>query len=76
VLSQGRRVWSFARTSLKVKSKVKVTRDKKVAFWPFWRPACSLCFVKHLLPLVWGLIYGSELFVLVCIMITDLACNS
>jgi len=27
--SHGRRVWSLARTSLKVRSKVKVTRDKK-----------------------------------------------
>jgi len=33
-------------------SKVKVARDTKRHFRSFRRPACSLCLVKHLLPLV------------------------
>jgi len=37
-------VWSLTQTSVKVK----VTRNKKRHFWLFWRPACSLCLVKHL----------------------------
>ena len=42
--SHGRRVWSLAQTSLKVK----VTWDKNGIFRPFPRPACGLCLVKHL----------------------------
>jgi len=34
------------------RSKVKVTRDKHGILQPFWRPACGLCLVKHLWPLV------------------------
>ena len=46
--SHGSRVWSLARMSLKVK----VTGDKNSIFRPFRRPACGLCLVKHLHPLV------------------------
>jgi len=34
------------------RSKVKVTRDKNGIFRPFRRPACGLCLVKRLLPVV------------------------
>ena len=37
------------------RSKVKVQghQGQKTAFcWPFWRPECSLCLVKHLQPLL------------------------
>jgi len=37
--SHGRRDWSLAWTSLKVK----VSGDKKRHFRPFWRPACLAC---------------------------------
>jgi len=51
----GRRVWSLARTSLKVKAKGQGHRGQKRHFWPFQRPAyCvhGLCLVEHLQPIV------------------------
>jgi len=47
--SHGRRVWSFARTSLKVKVKGQDHRWQKPAFLGLSAPACGLCWVKHLL---------------------------
>ena len=49
--SQGRRVWSLARTSLNVKVKGQRLRSpgtKTDFFRPFQRPVCGLCLVKHL----------------------------
>jgi len=40
--SQGRRVWSLARTSLKVTVKGEGHQGQKRPFWPFRWPACSL----------------------------------
>jgi len=60
--SHGRRVWSLGRTSLKVKVKGQRVRSpgtKYVIFWPFRRPACGLCLVKHLWPLVFHSFYIS-----------------
>jgi len=42
--SHGRRMWCLTPMSLNAK----VTRDKNGIFWPFRRPACGLCLVKHL----------------------------
>jgi len=51
--SQGRRVWSLARTSLNVKVKCQGHQvQKKQHFRPFRQPACGLCLVRHLQPLV------------------------
>ena len=30
---------------------------KNGIFWPFWRPGCGLCLIKHLWPLVWSCIH-------------------
>jgi len=43
--SHGRRIWSLARTSLKVKVKGQRHQGQKQHFW---QPVCSLCLVKHL----------------------------
>jgi len=48
--SHRRRLWSFARTSLKVKVKGQRSKSpgtKNDSFVPFRRPACGLCLVKH-----------------------------
>jgi len=50
--SQIRRIWSLAQTSFNLKVKGQRTRSPGTKFWPFWRPACRLCMVKHLPPLV------------------------
>ena len=50
--------WSLTRSSLNVK--VKVTSDKRRHFWPFRRPACVLCLVKHLQPLVFSVLWWQE----------------
>jgi len=55
--SHGRRAWFLAQVSLKVnvkgqRSKVKVSRDNNGIFRPFRRPACGLCLVKHISPLI------------------------
>ena len=46
--SQGRCVWSLAQTTLNVKVKGQVARDRKCRFRAFRWPACGLCLVKHL----------------------------
>jgi len=52
--SHGRRVWSLAWTSLKVKVKGQGHQGQKRYFLPLCWPACGLCLVKHLSkPLVW-----------------------
>jgi len=52
--SHGRCVWSFAQTSLNVKFKGQGHQGvgQNSIFRPFWWPACGLCLVKHLRPLV------------------------
>ena len=67
--SHGRRVWPRAQTSLKVGSKIKVTRDKKWHFRPYWWPASRLCLVKHLLPLV--IIIIIIFFIIIVSYVTD-----
>ena len=53
--SRGRRVWSFSRTSLKVKIKGQGSRSPgQTAFSALSAAACDLCLVKHLSPLVFG----------------------
>jgi len=49
--SHGKRVWSLAWMSLKLSVKGQRSRSpgtKGGIFWPFRRPACGLCLVKHL----------------------------
>jgi len=47
-ISQRRRVWSLCRRSLNVKVKGQGHQEQIRHFGPFRRPACGLCFVKHL----------------------------
>ena len=50
--SHGRRLWSLARMSLKVKVKRSRSPGTKTIFFRLFRqPACSLCLVEHLWPL-------------------------
>jgi len=50
--SHGRHIWSLAHTNLNVKVKGQGTMEKNGIFRTLRRPACCLCFVKHLKPLV------------------------
>ena len=57
--SQGRHVWSLARTSLNLKVKGKGHHGQNGIFRSFQWPACSLCLVKHLQPLVYRSVWLS-----------------
>jgi len=50
--SHRRRVWSVAWTNLKLKGQGH-QGQKNGIFQPFRQPACGLCLVKHLQPLVY-----------------------
>jgi len=72
--SYGRRVWSLARTSLKVK--VKGQETKNVIFRPSRRPACALRLVKHLSPLVFILSFLGYYFFERNVSLRSCACST